>query len=215
MYGKEHIKLQKQFDSERLAAKTVENIVTDEIQDTQKGFIESRDMFFLTTIDHLGQPTVSYKGGSPGLLTVIDESTLIFPLYDGNGMFLTAGNMVGNEKIGLLLIDFETPFRLRIQGRAKSVNTPEYFEKFHEAQLIFEVAIDKVWVNCNRYIHPHKKLETSKYVPKIGVKTPFPMWKRIEGVSETLPYDGPEKAKAEGPSISPEEWMGKIQSKDA
>src|SRR5262245_21523748 len=77
-----------------------------------------RDMFFLSTIDHQGRPTVSYKGGDPGFVRVLDNKTIAFPRYDGNGMFYSMGNLMGNGEVGLLFIDFEKPHRLRLQGIA-------------------------------------------------------------------------------------------------
>ena len=50
----------------------------------------------------------SYKGGEPGFVQVGDEHTLMFPVYNGNGMFLTAGNLTVNPRVGLLFVDFET-----------------------------------------------------------------------------------------------------------
>ncbi|WP_252405354.1 pyridoxamine 5'-phosphate oxidase family protein, partial [Escherichia coli] len=64
-------------------------------------------------------PTVSYKGGGPGFVTVVDAATLAFPGYDGNGMFYSMGNIEGQAKVGLLFIDFETPHRVRVQGHAR------------------------------------------------------------------------------------------------
>ena len=215
MYGPHHLRLQKEFDTTRLGEKVIENIVSDELNDFHKQYIESRDMFFLTTIDHSGQPTVSYKGGAPGVLRLLDEKTIAFPFFDGNGMFLTAGNIDGNENIGILLIDFEKPFRLRIQGRAKRSKNEELLAFFHEAIMVYTLEVDKIWTNCNRYIHPHKRISASKYVPQKGKETPFPLWKRIKGVSETLPFDQPEKAISEGEQITPEQWMGKIMEGDA
>ena len=55
-------------------------------------------MFFLSTIDQDGRPTVSYKGGDPGFVKVVDSKTIAFPLFDGNGMWYSAGNVVGNAQ---------------------------------------------------------------------------------------------------------------------
>ena len=73
-------------------------------------------MFFLSTIDPAGRPTVSYKGGDPGFVRVLDRTTVAFPCYDGNGMFFSMGNLLGNVQVGLLFINFEKPHRLRLQG---------------------------------------------------------------------------------------------------
>ena len=61
-----------------------------------QGYIESRDMFFLATADEQGRPNVSYKGGDPGVVRVVDDHTLAFPSYNGNGMYLSMGNLLKN-----------------------------------------------------------------------------------------------------------------------
>ena len=75
-------------------------------------------MFFLATCDAEGNPQCSYKGGDPGFVRVLDDRTLAFPVYDGNGMFLSLGNIRGQAHVGMLFIDFEQPNRLRVNGVA-------------------------------------------------------------------------------------------------
>ena len=105
VYGDAHRALQDQFDSRRLADRIEEIIIKQEIGDVEKGYIESRDMFFLSSIDHQGRPTVSYKGGTPGFVRVLDATTIAFPSYDGNGMYMSMGNISANPEIGILFID--------------------------------------------------------------------------------------------------------------
>ncbi len=93
LYGEQHRLLQQEFDTTKLADRVKEFIVSPEITDEHKPFIESRDMFFLSSIDHRGYPTCSHKGGEPGFIKVVDEKTIAFPSYDGNGMFLSLGNI--------------------------------------------------------------------------------------------------------------------------
>ena len=109
IYGKTHRKLQDLFESRKMADRLKDMIVKNEFDDDAKNFIESRDMFFLSTIDHNNRPTVSYKGGDPGFVTVVDKTTLAFPSYDGNGMFMSMGNIEQNNKVGILFISFEKP----------------------------------------------------------------------------------------------------------
>ena len=87
LYGPIHRSLQDRFDTRRLADNVEARVVLTEISPEHKAFIESRDMFFLSTIDHQGRPTVSYKGGDPGFVRVTDNKAVAFPCYDGNGMF--------------------------------------------------------------------------------------------------------------------------------
>ena len=74
---------------------------------------------FVASMDASGQPTCSYKGRVPGFVRVLDEHTLAFPSYDGNGMFLTLGNTAETQQVGLLFIDFVSPNRVRVHGRAR------------------------------------------------------------------------------------------------
>ena len=105
-YTDEQRELQDEFESRTLADALEAAIVTDTVPDDHRDFIESRDFFFLSTVNAAGEPTVSHKGGAPGFVRVIDESTLAFPHYDGNGMFLSMGNVAASTKIGMLFIDF-------------------------------------------------------------------------------------------------------------
>ena len=109
--------LQDQFDTRRLADRVGE-IVHDVIDDNDRAFIERMDMFFLATVDEQGHANCSYKGGEPGFVRVVDESTIAFPSYDGNGMYLSLGNVVANPKVGLLFVDFERQRRMRLNGIA-------------------------------------------------------------------------------------------------
>lgn len=111
-------KLQEQFDCRRLADTIEQAIVTDRLDDRHIGFISSRDYFYLSTVNAAGEPTVSYKGGGAGLVRVVDNKTLAFPAYDGNGMMLSLGNISDTAKIGLLFIEFEVPNRVRVQATA-------------------------------------------------------------------------------------------------
>ena len=91
IYGNEQQALQQRFDTTNLAAAFEATIFNDVIDDDARTFIESRDFFFLSSVDADGWPTVSYKGGPVGMVRVVDERTVEFPSYDGNGMFLSMG----------------------------------------------------------------------------------------------------------------------------
>src|ERR671923_83825 len=87
-------RLQDSFDTRRLADRLEQVKVTATIGDRDREFIESMDMLFLATADEHGRPNCSYKGGDPGFVRVLDERTIAFPIYDGNGMFLSAGDVL-------------------------------------------------------------------------------------------------------------------------
>ena len=98
MYHKRSRGLQDRFDTRRIADRLVEKTVRDHIDRDDRAFIEARDMFFLATADEEGRPQCSYKGGDPGFVRVLDEQTIAFPCYDGNGMYLSMGNALVNTR---------------------------------------------------------------------------------------------------------------------
>ncbi len=131
--------LQDRFDTRALADRIDELLVHDTVSDGDRVFIEARDMFFLATADADGRPTCSYKGGEPGFVRVLDPHTLIFPNYDGNGMYLSTGNMLVNADVGLLFIDFERGHRMRLEGIASIDLDDPLQEEYPEAQFVVRV----------------------------------------------------------------------------
>ena len=186
LYSKSHRELQDQFDSRKMADRLNEVIVKKSFDEDAINFINAVDMFFLSTIDHNNRPTVSYKGGDPGFVKVIDETTLAFPSFDGNGMFMSMGNIKQNNKIGMLFISFEKPHRLRVHGEATITEGDSLLKNYPEADLIVRVKLTDYWQNCPRYIHRYKKIDGSKYVPKKNKKTPVAGWKKTDIVQDVL-----------------------------
>lgn len=198
LYSTAHRALQAAFGTERLADFLDEHHVHERLTDDEKAFIAARDMFFLSTVDPDGNPTVSYKGGAPGFVRVVDDGTLVFPGYDGNGMFLSMGNIAGRGSVGLLFIDFETPNRLRVQGTARVLRDDPLLATYAEAQYLVRVTVAKAWVNCPRYIHTYKKVAQSRYVPQQTQAAPLAAWKRLDIVQDVLPDSDRARARAEG-----------------
>lgn len=143
-------------------------------------------MFFLATVDALGQPTCSFKGGDPGFVTVVDDRTIAFPNYDGNGMYLSMGNVVATRRVGLLFIDFERQRRMRVDGTAEIRHDDPLLPRYPEAQFVVRVQADRIFPNCPRYIHKYQLVEHSTFVPRTGVATPVPGWKRTEWARDVL-----------------------------
>jgi len=210
-YGKEHRALQAQFGTTKMADRIAELASHNEFNDDSKGFIENCEMFFLTTINDKGQPTVSFKGGDIGFVKVIDSTTLIFPSYDGNGMFLSIGNINGNPQIGMLFISFQTPHRIRVQGTASVSRDTKLLELYKEADFVVTVKLYELWQNCPRYIPKYEKVRDSRYVPRADCETPLAEWKRVDLLQDVLPPDDLAKVQAKG-TIDIMEWVSKIQS---
>jgi predicted pyridoxine 5'-phosphate oxidase superfamily flavin-nucleotide-binding protein len=189
--------LQDRFDTRRIADRLEEVTVHDTITAEDRAFIERMDMFFLATADAEGRPQCSYKGGDPGFVTVVDEHTIAFPNYDGNGMYLSIGNLRVNPHVGLLFVDFRgnPPRRVRMSGTARIEPDDPLLARFPGAQFVVRVRADRVFPNCPRYIHRMELVERSHFVPRAGEEPPVPDWKRRDWARDALPADDPARSR--------------------
>ncbi len=200
--------LQKRFDTEALAAAELAVIVHDTLTDADRGFIQASEFFWLSTVDPDGSPTVSYKGGAPGFVKTTEEGkTLLFPCFDGNGMYYSMGNIAHTSKVGILFMSFTTPSRLRVQGDAELTDDPAIVGLWPGAQFAVQVKITALITNCPRYIPKMQRVEGSRYVPneKTG-EQPIPGWKRIDVIQGVLPKRDQNKADTAGGLISMDQW---------
>ncbi len=213
IYGSNHRDLQDAFDSRPLADLLEAAIVKTAFDDEAKGFIESRDMFFLSTIDHTGRPTVSYKGGDAGFVKVIDQDTLVFPSYDGNGMHMSMGNIAGQAKVGMLFIAFDKPHRIRVHGTATVHRDDPLLAEYKEAEMIVRVKLTDLWQNCPRYIHRQTKDGASRYVPRAECETPLAGWKQTDLVQDVISEKDAKRAQELG-VIGIGDWLEMVKSGD-
>ena len=183
--------LQDRFDTRRIADRIEDVLLHDFISEHDAAFIEDVDMFFIATADEEGRPNCSYKGGEPGFVRVVDEKTIAFPNYDGNGMYLSMGNVAETHRVGLLFIDFERQRRMRVDGVAHFTVDERLMERYPEAQFLVRVEATRIYPNCPRYIHKYQLVERSAFVPRPRVQTPIPAWKQASWAADVLPANDP------------------------
>jgi len=124
-----------------------------------KDYIEKQISIFLATVNAEGQPYVQHRGGPPGFLRVIDETTIGFVDFVGNRQFISQGNLAENDKAHLFLIDYGSRSRVKIWGTAKVVEgddelikrlMPEGYAARPEQVMVFTVT---AWdANCPQHI---------------------------------------------------------------
>ncbi len=188
LYGPGPRALQDTFDSRRLADRLTEVTVSETIDERTTGFFEAASYFYLATVDADGFPDVSYKGGRPGFVRVMDERTLRFPSYDGNGMFRSLGNIVDTGRIAMLFIrQNDRPARIRVHGTATVHTDAESAAMFVGADAVVEVAVGRTFVNCPRYVHDLASGELSPYAPAPDHEPPRPEWKDRDTFAPYLP----------------------------
>ena len=169
--------------ADRLQEVTMRSAFTAE----DRAFITSRSMMFVATADAQGHPECSYKGGLPGFVQVLDDRTLAFPDYDGNGMYRSWGNVLVNPAIGLLFLDFEAPRRLRVNGSARVAADDPLRAAFPGAVFIVRVTASMIFPNCPRYLHKMQLVEYSVYAPRPDHVPPVPAWKTFDSFRDALP----------------------------
>ena len=213
LFDDDHRALQDRFGTRALADRLEQGDLRRHIGPAEAGFIEARDMFFLSTIDGQGRPTVSYKGGAPGFVAVVDGATLAFPSYDGNGMYLSMGNIAGRAQVGMLFIDFETPRRLRLQGEAELSDDAAVLARWPGADLAVRVSVSGLWVNCPRYVHRYRRVEESRYVPDAQGAAPLAGWKRIDDMQDVLAPGEAAEGRRQG-LIDEGGWVARVDAGD-
>ncbi|MGZ9066681.1 MAG: pyridoxamine 5'-phosphate oxidase family protein [Burkholderiales bacterium] len=191
LFRPSHRQLQARYDTTRLADRIEATLFREQFSDEDRAFIERLDMFFLATADAEGRPSCSFKGGDPGFVRVTGPSELVFPCYDGNGMFLSMGNATENPHIGMLFIDLESPNRLRVNGTARLAPADSVSPPYCEAQFVVRVHALQIFPNCPRYIPKLQRVESSRFVPRDGTVTPVPRWKRMDWAKDVLPAGDP------------------------
>jgi predicted pyridoxine 5'-phosphate oxidase superfamily flavin-nucleotide-binding protein len=188
MYHQGQRELQDRFESRALADRLDEKLRRERFNDADAAFVAESPFFFLATADADGKPDCSFKGGLPGFVRIVAPDLLIFPDYDGNGMFRSLGNIQVNPQVGLLFMRIgEKPGRLRINGVAELVFEDERLEALPGGQMLVKVTPTDIFPNCPRYI-PHLELiEPSVYAPELGETPVEPAWKTMPLFSDVTP----------------------------
>ncbi len=189
MYGPGARELQDEFDSRRLADRLVEVTLHAELDEGDVALIRDQAEVWVATVDADGWPDVSYKGGNPGFVEVVDPGELRVPFFNGNGMWRTLGNVRDTGRVALLFVDRARPWRVRVHGTGTVHTDDAATAGFVGAEAVLAVHVTRVFPNCGRYIHQDG--EISPYVPEEGRPAPIPDWKRLPVLREVLPATDP------------------------
>lgn len=188
MYHNGNRELQDAFGSRALADRLAERLRRDTFTDDDRRFVESLEFFFLATADPVGRSDCSFKGGAPGFVRVLSPELLVWPDYDGNGMFKSLGNIAVNPSVGLLFIRMgEAPRRLRVNGRATISLDDPMMGDFPGAQAIVRVTPLDIFPNCPRYIPDQAAATPSPYNPQAGESPVEPKWKAMDAFRDVVP----------------------------
>lgn len=179
---------QDKFNSRGLADQLEKTRRHNQFLDSDREIIQKSPMFFLATSSPDGYPDCSVKGGNPGFVKIVNSSTLIFPDYDGNGMYRSLGNISSNPNIGMLFLEYEGGRRkLRINGQAAVSEDPDILIKLPGAKLAVIVEVRDIFPNCPRYVPLLEVKQSSAYNPDYGYNPPEPEWKSKDDLKDFVP----------------------------
>ncbi|HVN02351.1 MAG TPA: pyridoxamine 5'-phosphate oxidase family protein [Caulobacteraceae bacterium] len=188
MYHQGSRELQDRFSSRALADRLEEKLRRERFNDADAAFVAESPFFFLATADTEGRPDCSFKGGLPGFVQVAAPDELVFPDYDGNGMFRSLGNIAVNPHVGLLFLRIgEKPGRLRINGTARVDFEDPRIAEFAGAQALIRVTPTDIFPNCPRYIPRLELVEPSIYAPRPETPPVEPAWKDFDAFKDVVP----------------------------
>lgn len=160
----EHLVQQRLGTTER-ADRFYGDQVLDHLNVRMQEFVARQEMFFLATADRHGECDSTFRAGPPGFVQVLDDRTLAYPEYRGNGVMASIGNISENPRLGILMIDFTRDrIGLHINGRARVVMDEEMRARCPElpvdpipgrrAQLWVTVEVEEAYIHCAKHI-PH------------------------------------------------------------
>ena len=158
--------LQKKHNTSNSANSFYNSQVLDFLNPEMQKFIEDREMVFLSTSDSKGECDASFRAGQKGFIKVLDNKTLMFPEFKGNGVMASLGNISENPQIGLMFIDFfQSSIGLHVNGKAEIITEKEASKLVnpldkaeaekdgqHKTKLWIKIEVEEAYIHCSKHI---------------------------------------------------------------
>jgi len=165
--------LQKKFGSENKASAFYDKQMLDYLNPYMREFILKQEMVFIATSDSEGECDCSFRAGKQGFVRALNEKTLLYPEYQGNGVMASMGNILKNPHIGMTFIDFfENTIGLHVNGKAKIIENDELLEDKTQAIVANDIreegivperwifiTVEEAYIHCSKHIPHLKKLD--------------------------------------------------------
>lgn len=140
----------------------------DRLTPFETDFLRERDSFYWATVGSSGWPYIQHRGGPKGFLKVIDAQTLALADFSGNKQFISTGNLMTDDRVAMILIDYPQQSRLKILGHIKILDGAEATEWIPRVRMTgYTAVIERVFVihleafdwNCPQHITPRYTAE--------------------------------------------------------
>ena len=141
---------------------------------SMQAFVTKQEMMFVGTADRHGEADTSFRAGLAGFIRVLDQKTLAYPEYRGNGVMSSLGNISENPHVGLLFVDFTDRIGLHINGRARIVENNEFLSTVSASEHVCEdirpatgrgperwvvVSVLEAYIHCSKHIPRMQKID--------------------------------------------------------
>jgi len=159
-------KLQENLGTTKRARAFYNNQVLDHLNTQMCEYLARQEMVFVSTADAAGDCDCSFRAGPPGFVRVLDERTLAYPEYRGNGVLASMGNLVENPRLGLLFLDFfATTVGLHVNGTARIVENGALLAPQESdgqgalpAWLWVVIEVEEAYIHCSKHVPRLTKL---------------------------------------------------------
>lgn len=142
----------------------------------ETAFVQARDSFYMASVSETGWPYVQHRGGPAGFLRVLDPTTIGFADFQGNKQYVSTGNLLQDDRVSLILMDYANRMRLKVLGHARFVGPedpvvlqtleiPDYRARVERGVLIDIAALD--W-NCPAHITPRYTVAEIEAAARVG-----------------------------------------------
>ena len=166
-------KLQKKHNTRKSANSFYKTQVLNFLNPEMQKFISEQEMVFLSTADAKGECDASFRAGPKSFVKVLDNNTIIFPEFKGNGVMASMGNIIENPQIGLMFIDFfDSSIGLHVNGKAEIITERQAGKLVnpidkanaekdgkHKTKLWIKVEVEEAFIHCSKHIPKLKKID--------------------------------------------------------
>jgi uncharacterized protein len=159
---------QQRFGTSARAAAFYANQMLDHLNPLMQQFIARQEMAFIATADAAGRCDCSFRAGTQGFVQALDDKTLAYPEYRGNGVLASVGNILENPQIGMIFLDyFQSTVGLHVNGKARVLSVdnkaalPRILARLVDATQIKEgrrpeawivVEVEEAYIHCSKHV---------------------------------------------------------------
>jgi uncharacterized protein len=161
-------------------------------------FIALSPFVVIASCDAGGNLDASPRGGVPGFVRTVGETTLHIPDSPGNNRLDTLSNIIATGRAGLLFMIPGVDETLRVNGRARLLNDDALRQQVSDGKrtpkLIIELTVADAYLHCAKAFMRSKLWDADSQIERSALPTMGEMLSDQTG--DRSPRETPEQMKA-------------------